>query len=42
MANFIITGANQGIGFYLVKQLLEDGKPIISICMKNTLKMFWV
>lgn len=25
MKNFIITGANQGIGYYLVKQLLIDG-----------------
>lgn len=28
MANILITGANQGIGFYMVKQLLSDGNRV--------------
>lgn len=28
MANIIITGANQGIGYYLVEQALKDGNHI--------------
>ncbi len=35
MANFIITGANQGIGFYLVKQLLEDGNKVAVLDLQS-------
>lgn len=28
MSNIIITGANQGIGFYFIEQLLEDGNKV--------------
>lgn len=35
MANFIITGANQGIGLYLVKQLLEDGNKVAVLDLQS-------
>ena len=28
MANIIITGANQGIGYYLAEQALKDGNKV--------------
>jgi NAD(P)-dependent dehydrogenase (short-subunit alcohol dehydrogenase family) len=28
MSNILIVGANQGIGYYMVKQLLEDGNKV--------------
>ncbi|MGN0376135.1 MAG: SDR family NAD(P)-dependent oxidoreductase [Suilimivivens sp.] len=37
MKNIVILGANEGIGFYLAKQLLEDGNNvgILDICIDN-------
>lgn len=28
MANIIITGANEGIGYYMIKKLLADGNRV--------------
>ena len=37
MKNIIVLGANEGIGYWLAKQLLEDGNNvgILDICLDN-------